>query len=121
MFCRPALPAEGAGREAPFLRERVHDGLIGSASRTSGSITRSRHCSERFDAVHEPCVSNCVAAGSRYTSRSGLGVYLASGSSHRRHGGGGGRKGSMTTRRSSLSIAGFISRPRVWEFGAWPQ
>ena len=31
----------------------------------SGSITFSRHCSERFDAVTEPLVSNCVAAGSR--------------------------------------------------------
>jgi hypothetical protein len=29
--------------------------------------------------------------------------------------------GSMTTIRSSLSIAVFISRPRVCEFGAWPQ
>ena len=31
----------------------------------SGSMTLSRHCSERFDAVTEPEVSNCVAAGSR--------------------------------------------------------
>ena len=31
----------------------------------SGSITFSRHCSERFDAVTEPEHSNCVAAGSR--------------------------------------------------------
>ncbi len=31
----------------------------------SGSITFSRHCSERFDAVTEPEVSNCVHAGSR--------------------------------------------------------
>ena len=31
----------------------------------SGAITRSRHCIERFDAVTEPEVSNCVAAGSR--------------------------------------------------------
>ena len=31
----------------------------------SGSITFSRHCSERLDAVAEPLVSNCVAAGSR--------------------------------------------------------
>ena len=30
-------------------------------------------------------------------------------------------KGSMTTSRSSLSIARFISRPRLCEFGAWPQ
>ena len=29
--------------------------------------------------------------------------------------------GSMTTSRSSLSIARFISTPRVCEFGAWPQ
>ena len=27
----------------------------------------------------------------------------------------------MTTSRSSLSIAFFISRPRVCELGAWPQ
>src|SRR5215472_10119844 len=33
----------------------------------SGVITRSRHCSERFDAVTEPEVSNWVQAGSRYT------------------------------------------------------
>ena len=31
----------------------------------SGSMTFSRHCSERFDAVTEPLVSNCVHAGSR--------------------------------------------------------
>ena len=31
----------------------------------SGSITFSRHWIERFDAVTEPSVSNCVAAGSR--------------------------------------------------------
>ena len=30
-----------------------------------GSITFSRHCSDRFDAVTDPEVSNCVAAGSR--------------------------------------------------------
>jgi hypothetical protein len=29
--------------------------------------------------------------------------------------------GSTTTSRSSLSIARFISRPRVCELGAWPQ
>ena len=32
----------------------------------SGVITRSRHCTERLDAVHEPEVSYCVAAGSKY-------------------------------------------------------
>jgi len=31
----------------------------------SGATTCSRHCSDRFDAVTEPDVSNCVAAGSR--------------------------------------------------------
>ena len=31
----------------------------------SGSMTFSRHCSERLDAVTEPLVSNCVHAGSR--------------------------------------------------------
>ena len=31
----------------------------------TGSITFSRHCSERLDAVTEPEVSNWVAAGSR--------------------------------------------------------
>ena len=31
----------------------------------SGSMTFSRHWIERFDAVTEPMVSNCVAAGSR--------------------------------------------------------
>ena len=30
-----------------------------------GSITRSRHWMLRFDAVTEPCVSNCVVAGRR--------------------------------------------------------
>ena len=29
--------------------------------------------------------------------------------------------GSTTTRRSSFSIAFFMSGPRVCEFGAWPQ
>src|SRR4029450_1894612 len=43
-----------------------------------GVITRSRHCSERFDAVTDPDVSNCVHAGSRYTARFGLGFFLAS-------------------------------------------
>ena len=31
----------------------------------SGSMTFSRHWIERFDAVTEPLVSNCVVAGSR--------------------------------------------------------
>ncbi len=31
----------------------------------SGSITFSRHCSERLEAVQVPEVSNCVQAGSR--------------------------------------------------------
>ncbi|CFO09073.1 Uncharacterised protein [Bordetella pertussis] len=31
----------------------------------SGSMTFSRHCSERLEAVQLPLVSNCVAAGSR--------------------------------------------------------
>jgi len=31
----------------------------------SGMMTRSRHWIERFEAVHEPWVSNCEAAGSR--------------------------------------------------------
>ena len=31
----------------------------------SGSITFSRHCSERLEQVAEPSVSNCVATGSR--------------------------------------------------------
>ena len=40
----------------------------------SGSTTFSRHWIERFEAVQEPDVSNCVAAGSRYTPslRSGI-------------------------------------------------
>ena len=32
----------------------------------TGSITFSRHCSERLDAVAEPSVSSCVAIGRRY-------------------------------------------------------
>jgi hypothetical protein len=31
-----------------------------------GSMTFSRHCTERLDAVTEPSHSSCVAAGSRY-------------------------------------------------------
>src|SRR4030095_2405984 len=43
-----------------------------------GVITRSRHCSARFDAVTDPEVSNCVHAGSRYTARFGLAFLPAS-------------------------------------------
>ena len=38
----------------------------------SGSMTFSRHCSERLEAVAEPLVSNWVQAGSRYTARLGF-------------------------------------------------
>ena len=85
----------------------------------SGSITFSRHWIERFDAVTEPLVSNWVAAGSRYTARfllrssgrPGIAAMAAVADGY----------GSTTTSRSSMSMARFISRPRVWEFGAWPQ
>ena len=85
----------------------------------SGSMTRSRHWIERLLAVAEPLVSNCVQAGSRYTAwfgflSSGLPGIAAIAAVAL-------GKGSITTSRSSLSIAFFISRPRVCEFGAWPQ
>ena len=72
-------------------------------------MTFSRNCSERFEAVTEPYVSNCVHAGSRYipSARSGrTAVWVG--------------YGSTTTSRSSVSIAFFISGPRVWLLGAWP-
>ncbi|OQB99501.1 MAG: hypothetical protein BWX79_03120 [Alphaproteobacteria bacterium ADurb.Bin100] len=82
-------------------------------------MTFSRHCSDRFDAVAEPVVSNWVAAGSRYTARlgfrssglPGMAAIAAVADGY----------GSTTTSRSSLSMARFISRPRVCELGAWPQ
>jgi len=67
--------------------------------------------------VHEPLVSNWVAAGSRYTARlgftsfEGMAAMAAVAEGY----------GSTTTSRSSLSMAFFISRPRVCELGAWPQ
>ena len=85
----------------------------------SGSITFSRHCRERLEAVHEPSVSNCVAAGSRYTPRpafsctpsTGIAAIAAVADGY----------GSMTIIMSSIFIALTMSRPRVCEFGAWPQ
>src|SRR5207253_10067511 len=78
----------------------------------NGVITRSRHCSERFDAVTEPEVSNCVHAGSRYTpSLRTIAAIAAVADGY----------GSMTTSVSSFFIASTISLPRVWLFGAWPQ
>ena len=76
----------------------------------SGSITFSRHWIERLEAVTLPEVSNCVAAGSRYTPslRSGIAAAAVG-------------YGSMMTIRSTFSIACFISRPRDCELGAWPQ
>ncbi|MNC93971.1 hypothetical protein D3C83_107130 [compost metagenome] len=77
-----------------------------------GSITFSRHCRERFDAVTEPSVSNCVAAGRRYApSLRTLANIAAVADGY----------GSMTTRRSSFFIASSISRPRLCELGEWPQ
>ena len=85
----------------------------------SGSITFSRHWMERLDAVQEPAVSNCVVAGNRYTARlafwsSGLPGIAAMAAVALGN-------GSTTTSRSSLSMARFISSPRDWELGAWPQ
>ena len=82
-------------------------------------MTFSRHWMERFEAVHEPLVSNCVAAGNKYTARflfwssaaPGIAAIAAVALG----------KGSITTSRSSLSIARFISSPRDCELGAWPQ
>ena len=73
-------------------------------------MTFSRHCKERFDAVIDPYVSNWVVAGSKYTPsvRSDITAETVG-------------YGSITTIRSSFSIAVFISFRRVWEFGAWPQ
>ena len=74
---------------------------------------------ERFDAVTEPLVSNCVQAGSRYTARLGLtssglpGIAAIAAVAE--------GNGSTTTSRSSLSMPRFRSRPRDCELGAWPQ
>jgi len=72
-----------------------------------------------LEAVHDPSVSNCVAAGSRYTPRpafsctpsTGIAAIAAVADGY----------GSMTIIMSSIFIALTISRPRVCEFGAWPQ
>ena len=78
----------------------------------SGVITRSRHCSERPDAVQEPEVSYCVHAGSKYMfSLRTIAPIAAVADGY----------GSITTSRSSFFIASTISLPRVWLFGAWPQ
>ncbi|MNV66234.1 hypothetical protein D3C71_1589790 [compost metagenome] len=74
---------------------------------------------ERLEAVHEPLVSNCVAAGSRYTARLGFRSSALPGMAAMAAVAEG--YGSTTTSRSSLSMARFISRPRVCELGAWPQ
>jgi hypothetical protein len=78
----------------------------------SGSITFSRHCTERLDAVQEPSHSYWVVAGRMYTlsvRASAAIAALAEGN------------GSMMTNMSSFFIASTISRPRVWLFGACPQ
>jgi hypothetical protein len=78
----------------------------------SGSITFSRHCSERFEAVALPSVSICVAAGSRYApSFLAIANIAAVAEGY----------GSITTMRSSFFIASSMSRPRLCELGAWPQ
>src|SRR5688500_10715853 len=67
---------------------------------------------ERFEAVTEPSVSNCVAAGSRYApSLRTLANIAALAEGY----------GSITTISSSFFIASIISEPRDWLFGAWPQ
>ena len=76
----------------------------------SGSITFSRHWIERFEAVTDPEVSSCVAAGRRYTPSLRSGITEAAVG-----------YGSTMTMRSTFSIACFISRPRDCEFGACPQ
>ena len=82
----------------------------------SGSMHFSRHWSERLDAVAEPLVSNCVHAGSRYTARLGLRSPAWPGMAAMAAVADG--YGSTTTSRSSLSMARFISSPRVCELGA---
>ena len=47
-----------------FLAKRYMISWSDLASK-NGPNTFSRHCSERLDAVTEPTVSYCVAAGSR--------------------------------------------------------
>ena len=78
----------------------------------TGSITFSRHCSERFDAVTEPSVSSCEAAGRRYAPSLRTFANIAALADG---------YGSITTIRSTFFIASSISRPRDWLFGAWPQ
>ena len=85
----------------------------------SGSITFSRHWSDRLDAVHEPSVSNCVAAGRRYTPRSAFSCAPSTGIADMAAVADG--YGSITIIMSSIFIALTMSRPRVCEFGACPQ
>src|SRR4029079_12182988 len=67
---------------------------------------------ERFDAVTDPDVSSCDAAGSRYTpSLRTMAAIAAVAEGY----------GSSTTIRSSFFIASSISLPRDWLLGAWPQ
>ena len=86
----------------------------------NGSMTFSRHWSERLEAVADPLVSNWVVAGNKYTLRfllttspsaGGIAAMAAVALGY----------GSTTTKRSNLFIARFISRPRVCELGACPQ
>src|SRR2546425_11351062 len=85
----------------------------------SGSITFSRHWRERLEAVHDPSVSNCVAAGSRYTPRpafsctpsTGIAAIAAVADGY----------GAMAIIMSSIFIALTLSRPRGFEVGGVPQ
>ena len=64
MFCLPSfLPSSWSAK--PHFCANAYMIAWSERASNSGSITRSRHWIERFDAVHEPSVSNCVAAGSR--------------------------------------------------------
>src|SRR5256885_729704 len=77
MFCLPSFLPTNWSAKPNFLANRymmVWSGLDSNI----GSMTFSRHCTERLDAVTEPEVSSWVAAGSRYTARSAFGCLPAS-------------------------------------------
>ena len=64
MFCLPSfLPMNWSPK--PSFCASWYMIMWSVRDSNSGSITFSRHCSERLDAVTEPSVSNCVATGSR--------------------------------------------------------
>ena len=64
MFCLPSfLPMNWSPK--PSFSASWYMIMWSVRDSNSGSITFSRHCSERLEQVAEPSVSNCVATGSR--------------------------------------------------------